>query len=259
VQDGVEAYKLTLKHALEMHQFMRDYDDLEYRIKEKIKLLGTEPEPKTLDAVQVAQSKLVDLEHDLTAIAIRLAQLKRESVHLVAANERQLPSKEDAEIKNDLIRMAMSEIEAEWAQLSSLVEARKVKLGSVGDFQRFLVEYRDLMSWMQDMQMRMAQQPEPNSLSEAEQALNLHGERRTEIDGKMHRFIAVRQLAAQLAPEYQQEVGKLMRELVETEQGLEQKAQEKAKWLQEAYEYQSLREQWKQVIIELKYQIFINI
>ena len=251
VKAGVEEYKISLKYALEMHQFMRDYDDLDHRIKEKIKLLGSDPDPKTLDAVQVAQSKLLDLEHDMTAISTRLAQQKREAAQLIAANERRMngaaANNEDLELKNNLVRMAMKVLEANWAQLSAWVEARKLKLASIGDFQRFLVEHKDLLSWMQDMQARMSAQAEPVSLSEAELALNLHAERRTEIDGKTHRFIALRQMATQLAPEYQQESSRLMRELLDAEQALQLKAAEKAKFLQDAHEYQSLREHWKQV------------
>lgn len=243
----MEMYKVDLKQALEMHQFMRDYDDLEHRIKEKIKLLESDTDPKTLDAVQVSQSKLLDLEHDLTAIGTRLGQLKRESSELVTSNEQNLKSRDDVDIKNNLIRMAMSEIEAEWTELRALADTRKTRLVSIGDYQRFLVEYRDLLSWMQDMQMRMSQQLDPASLSEAEQALNLQAERRTEIDGKTHRFIALRQTSGQLAPDYQPEVSRLMRELLDTEQALQLKAQERTRWLQDAYEYQSLREQWRQV------------
>lgn len=244
VKAGMETYKQDLKRALEMHQFMRDFDDLEHRIREKIKLLESDPDPKTLDAVQVSQSKLLDLEHDITAIGTRLGQLKRESAQLVARNTNR---DEASEAKNKHIEMLMGEIESEWNELRALAEARKVRLASIGDYQRFLVEYRDLLSWMQDMQMRMSQQLDPASLSEAEQALNLHAERRTEIDGKTHRFIGLRQTASQLAADYQPEVSRLMRELLDTEQALQLKAQERTRWLQDAYEYQSLREQWRQV------------
>lgn len=199
----MEEYKVKLKQALVMHQFMRDYDDLEARIKEKIKLLGSEPEPRTLDAVQVAQSKLLDVERDIVAIGQRLGQLKDESAQLIRSNERHLAGSDEAQLKNNLVRMAMSEIEAEWADLSALVEACKAKLAAAADLHRFLGEHRHLVSWMHDMQARIGQQAEPASLSEAEQAINLHAERRTEIDGKMHRFIALRQMATQLAPEFQ--------------------------------------------------------
>lgn len=39
-----------------------------------------------------------------------------------------------------------------------------------------------------------------------------------------------------------------MRELIEAEQALQQKVNEKTKWLQDSYEYQSLKEQSKQVL-----------
>lgn len=169
IKSEVQTYREKLNLALEIHSLMRDFDELEQRIKEKINILSIDSENKTLDSVQVAQSKLNDLKGDLNAIELKLKQIKQESYKLAKTDE--------------TIRFRLSNIENEWGYLKELLETRRKKLDSNFYYQKFMVEYRDLKSWILDMGNRILQQNEPNSLGESETALNLHQERRTEIEG----------------------------------------------------------------------------
>ena len=77
IKTGVEEYKNRLHIALEIHVFMRDYEDIQQRIGEKRKLLTTDTDMlRTLDAVQVAQKKLVDIEGNLKGIYLLFFVIK---------------------------------------------------------------------------------------------------------------------------------------------------------------------------------------
>lgn len=239
LKQDVENYKRKLKQALEKHSFIRDYDDLSQRIREKITLLAAEPDSKSLESVQIAQSKLIELEHDLKAISVKLDQLNADSRIL---NDPQIDEK-------------MKTLDEEWSYLNQLVDDRKLKLAYLYDLHKFLIEYNNLKSWINDMNNYIDQQFEPANLNEAEQAINLHAERLTEIDGKMHRFISVQKMANQLldrretpaALNHQPEINKCVKDLSDSQSQLEAKSKERQKWLQECAEYQNLKEYWQQI------------
>ncbi len=131
-----------------------------------------------------------------------------------------------------------------------------------------MAEYRELKSWITDILNRVHQQPEPQSVAEAETALNLHQERRTEIDGKYHRFISFQSMGRELnerartssetstivsetvphsSESNQKEISRLMKELMDGHSELLQRCDDKQRVLREASEWQELRESWKQL------------
>ena len=247
VKKGVDNYKIKLNIALEVHSFIRDYDDLEQRINEKTKLLKTDTDLRTLDAVQVAQTKLADLEIDLKAIEFKLNQLTNESNRLMS-----LPTNLDDSIKERMVNLY-----SQWENLDDLLKTRRKKLDSDYSYQKFMVEYQDLKSWLTDMSNRIQQQAEPNNLSEAETAINLHLERKTEIEGKNHRFLSLQNMGQELIERNKQdggsnstnnkEITRMMKEMFDMQQQLESKSNDKLKILQECYDYQDLKESWKQL------------
>jgi len=235
VQSGMDVYKKKLLVALEMHSLFRDYDDLKQRISQKIQLLSTDAnELRTLDAVQIAQTKCIDLESDTKAIRQKLSQLNLETNDFIhRANQ---------VYKTDL-QNKIDSCETELNNLESALKTRKSKLESNLAYQKFMVEYRELKSWMADIMNRIQQQAEPTTLSEAETALNLHQERRTEIDGKTHRFIGIQQMARELPDP---DIQRLIKEMTDWQQQLELRSSSQLKFLEECFAYQELRESWKQ-------------
>jgi hypothetical protein len=262
IKNGVENYKKRLNIALEVHVFMRDYEDLEQRINEKIKILSTDTDLRTLDSVQVAQKKLAELERDLKAINPKLKQLTDESNRLITNYEMTPTNKADNATRSEILADKVSYTERQWQSLEELLGNRKKKLDYDLAHQKFMVECRDLSSWIGDLSNRLQQQAEPSSLAEAETALNLHQERRTEIEGKRHRFLAFQDMArdltaqshaksnaypAEFNQETQKEIAKSTKEVAEAQQQLETKCSEKQKRLQESREYQEFSASWKQI------------
>merc|ERR1712127_393893 len=84
VSESVNDYKTRLNFALEIHSFNRDYDDLQQRINEKNLLLSSDLDLRTLDSVQMAQTKIAELEHELLAIRIKLEALNDEAFRFLS-------------------------------------------------------------------------------------------------------------------------------------------------------------------------------
>lgn len=250
VSESVDDYKVQLNSALEIHSFNRDYDDLRQRMNEKIILLRSAIDLRTLDSVQVAQSKVVELESDLKAIKHKLDSLNNESYQFISGD-----SNNDTHNHEHLnvLKIKMEATEIELKDLENSLQLRKVKLDSALYFQKFMVEYRDLKNWITDIFNRIQLQPEPLNLSEAETALNLHQERCTEIDGKQHRFVSFQNAGREISDrelpiaENQKEITQLMKELTDAQQELNETCEQKQRFLNECSEYQDLRESWKQL------------
>lgn len=244
MRSGVSIYKNKLVLALEMHSLTRDYDELKHRISEKTMLLkqGTDNNNSeftraTLDSVQIAQTKTIDLESDTKAIRQKLTKLNAETLDFLQKIEQK------NEVTSSLDNQMIS-IESDLKNLEETLQARKKSLDSDLAFQKFMVEYRELKSWTSDIMNRIQQQTEPSTLSEAETALNLHMERRTEIDGKTHRFIDIQQMARSRELN---DVQKLIKEMNDLQHQLELKSDSQLKYLEECFAYQELRESWKQL------------
>ena len=260
VTERMSHYKGRLNFALEIHSFNRDYDDLSQRISEKILLLNNDLDLRSLDSVQAAQTKVLELESDLKAIKQRLEALNNEALGFINSSHHLVDSHDNSLECFNMLKLKMSFTESEIANLDRSLQIRKKKLNSALSYQKFMVEYRDLKSWIIDLFNRMNQQPEPTNLSEAETAMNLHQERKTEIDGKRYRFMMFQQMGNELnervransgadsaSVENQREISRIMKELGDAQQELEMKCNEKQRLLQECAEYQDLRESWKQL------------
>jgi spectrin beta len=204
---------------------------------------------RTVDAVEVAQKKLVDIEGDLKAIEPKLVKLKEQATKLTVQSGDELAEK-------------IVFIEKEWTSVDELLRMRKKKLDYDMDYQKFMVEYRALKAWILDISSRIQQQPEPTSLSEAEAGINLHQERKTEIEGKNHRFLSLQNMSRNINEkskhqsnsytnefnaEIQKEIMKLVKDMIESQQILKQACSEKQIKLQECAEYQEYILLWKQL------------
>ena len=238
--------------------------NLKLFLKAKTYLLTLDMDLRTLDAVQTAQSKLVELEHDLSAIESKLSQLQAEAIRLNVVQK-------------------MKSLQTEWTKMAELLAQRKAKLDNAHAYNKFMVEYGELSAWLVDMHTRVHTQPEPSTLSEAEHAHNLHQERRTELEGKSKRFLALHETGRRLIERnadnnsskdlkgnclcayylvlkrfsslnlnlillgVTSDIAKCIKEMHDMHSQLQQTCAEKQKYLQECMEYQDLRESWKQL------------
>merc|ERR1739844_743760 len=99
---------------------------------------------------------------------------------------------------SDVIITKKKEITEEWVQIQSKAMARKEKLLDSYDLQRFLSDYRDLMSWISSMKGLIASDELASDVTGAEALLERHQEHRTEIDARAGTFQAFELFGQQL-------------------------------------------------------------
>ncbi|XP_046986663.1 spectrin alpha chain isoform X3 [Schistocerca americana] len=169
-----------LGSAHEVQRFHRDVDETKDWIQEKDEALNNEDLGKDLRSVQALQRKHEGLERDLAALGDKIRQLDETANRLMQTHP------ETA----DQTYAKQKEINEEWTQLTAKANSRKEKLLDSYDLQRFLSDYRDLMSWINSMMGLVSSDELANDVTGAEALLERHQEHRTEIDARAGTFQA---------------------------------------------------------------------
>ena len=91
-----------------------------------------------------------------------------------------------------------TELNQAWSSLGKRADQRKEKLGDSHDLQRFLSDFRDLMSWINGIRGLVSSDELAKDVTGAEALLERHQEHRTEIDARAGTFQAFEQFGQQL-------------------------------------------------------------
>ncbi|XP_066994169.1 spectrin alpha chain isoform X3 [Anabrus simplex] len=177
-----------LGSAHEVQRFHRDVDETKDWIQEKDEALNNDDLGKDLRSVQALQRKHEGLERDLAALGDKIRQLDDTANRLMQTHP------ETA----DQTYAKQKEINEEWTQLTAKANSRKEKLLDSYDLQRFLSDYRDLMSWINSMMGLVSSDELANDVTGAEALLERHQEHRTEIDARAGTFQAFELFGQQL-------------------------------------------------------------
>ncbi|XP_069695871.1 spectrin alpha chain isoform X6 [Periplaneta americana] len=161
-----------LGSAHEVQRFHRDVDETKDWIQEKDEALNNDDLGKDLRSVQALQRKHEGLERDLAALGDKIRQLDETANRLMQTHP------ETA----DQTYAKQKEINEEWTQLTAKANSRKEKLLDSYDLQRFLSDYRDLMSWINSMMGLVSSDELANDVTGAEALLERHQNHRAEID-----------------------------------------------------------------------------
>lgn len=178
----------AFERAHEVQRFHRDVDETKDWIQEKDEALSIDDLGKDLRSVQALQRKHEGLERDLAALGDKIQQLNDSANKLIKIHP------DSAQVIYDKER----EINEEWTQLNSKAMLRKEKLLDSYDLQRFLSDYRDLMSWISSMKGLIASDELATDVTGAEALLERHQEHRTEIDARAGTFQAFELFGQQL-------------------------------------------------------------
>ena len=170
----------AFERAHEVQRFHRDVDETKDWIQEKDEALSIDDLGKDLRSVQALQRKHEGLERDLAALGDKVQQLND------SANKLSKIHPDSSQI----IYEGQTEINEEWTQLNSKAMLRKEKLLDSYDLQRFLSDYRDLMSWISSMKGLIESDELAVDVTGAEALLERHQEHRTEIDARAGTFQA---------------------------------------------------------------------
>ncbi|KAL8620004.1 hypothetical protein ACOMHN_015286 [Nucella lapillus] len=188
LQGNLNDYKSHLAAALEIHAFNRDVNDINERISEKANLLSVDDLGKDLTGVEALQRKQEEVERDMTALQNQLEKLE---THATKLGHKYRDRARDIELKKQ-------EAEDNWEKLEELADARKAKLSESYQLQKFLTEGRELINWSNDMIGRMNSGDLAKDVTEAENHLQMHHERKAEIEGRKSHFSRIREYGMNL-------------------------------------------------------------
>jgi len=168
----------AFERAHEVQRFHRDVDETKEWIQEKDEALSIDDLGKDLRSVQALQRKHEGLERDLAALNDKIKRLDDMAAKLVQNHPE----------ATEVITEKQKEIHQDWKQLTAKALTRKEKLLDSYDLQRFLSDYRDLMSWISSMKGLIASDELATDVTGAEALLERHQEHRTEIDARAGTF-----------------------------------------------------------------------
>ncbi|GIY06493.1 hypothetical protein CDAR_514752 [Caerostris darwini] len=188
LQGALDFYRQKLANASDVHAFNRDVDDTSDRINEKSVALSVEEETKDLQSVEASQRKLETTERDMTAIEIKLKEHDTESRRLVQKN---------SEVAAQT-RQKLAEVQENWRKLMNLCSTRKQTLSSAYTLHKFLTDFAELESWVTDITSRMNSDELAANNSEAQSMLQLHQERKAEINGRQESIKALKEFGHRL-------------------------------------------------------------
>jgi len=179
---------VAFERAHEVQRFHHDVDETRDWIQEKEEAVSIDDLGKDLRSVQALQRKHEGLERDLAALQDKIRNLD-EAAKKLSSNH---PDSVQEVIELKTI------VEEQWTILNIKANERKEKLLDSYDLQRFLADYRDLMSWIGGMKSLIQSNELANDVTGAEALLERHQEHRTEIDARAGTFQAFELFGHQL-------------------------------------------------------------
>ncbi|XP_072287916.1 spectrin alpha chain, non-erythrocytic 1 isoform X3 [Pyxicephalus adspersus] len=188
LQQLAEERSQLLGSAHEVQRFHRDADETKEWIEEKNQALNTDSYGHDLASVQALQRKHEGFERDLAALGDKVNSLGETAERLIQSHP------ESA----DDIQEKCTELNQAWNSLGKRADKRKEKLGDSHDLQRFLSDFRDLMSWINGIRGLVSSDELAKDVTGAEALLERHQEHRTEIDARAGTFQAFEQFGQQL-------------------------------------------------------------
>ncbi|XP_051167041.1 spectrin alpha chain [Leptopilina boulardi] len=165
--------------AHEIQRFNRDADETMAWIAEKDVVLSSDDFGRDLASVQILQRKHEGIERDLAALDDKVTTLSTEANRLAAIHQADHAQQ---------IKAKQIEISQSWESLTGKAKERRLKLDESYALHRFLADYRDLVSWMNDMKAIISADELAKDVAGAESLLERHQEHKGEIDARTDSF-----------------------------------------------------------------------
>ncbi|XP_053988880.1 spectrin alpha chain isoform X1 [Hylaeus anthracinus] len=167
--------------AHEIQRFNRDADETMAWIAEKDVVLSSDDFGRDLASVQTLQRKHEGIERDLAALEDKVYTLGAEADRLAAIHQAD---------HSKQIQAKRAEILQSWESLTAKAKERRLKLDESYYLHRFLADYRDLVSWMNDMRAIISADELAKDVAGAEALVERHQEHKGEIDARADSFDA---------------------------------------------------------------------
>ncbi|XP_023176009.2 spectrin beta chain, non-erythrocytic 1 isoform X1 [Drosophila hydei] len=240
LQGALNAYRALLGGANEIHVFNRDVDDTAERIAEKALAMSSADTGRDLAAVEALIRREEALERDMSAVKQKIDEHETAAEFLI----RKYPER-----GAQVIERKLNELHKSWSNLQGLSVKRQTVLNEAFLVHKFVSDVRELELWVNDMVKKMNATQAPSTINDCETQLELHQERKVEIDGRDLAFVALKQHGEQLIGQTNQSenVKQYLRALEELHQTLHDAWSERARDLTEAHQLQLFKAQVEQV------------
>lgn len=232
LQGALSAYRDILAGALEIHLFNRDIDDTSQRVVEKSLAMNTSDVGKDLAGVEQLQRKEEAMERDMTAIEGKLKEHRAEARGLSEKYPENAPQ----------INAILHELQSNWDELQHLTQHRREALNRAYTLHKFQADLHEVEIWVADTTKRMNESEAPTTISEAEALLELHQERKAEIDGRHDAVKSLNEHGKKLLPIHP-EVKESLDYLQKLRMGLVEAWEDRREKLMQAYHLQQFKEQ----------------
>lgn len=188
LQGALNAYRALLGGAYEVHEFNRNVNDTADRITEKSLAMSSDDRGRDLSAVEALLRKQEALERDMSAIDAKIVEDEK------LANKLKAKYPE----KSKEIDRKLNEVKVLWTALQDTSVKRKELLNDAFTVHKFAADVKDMEMWGNDIIKKMNAAPTPTTINESELQLELHQERKAEIDGRDDVFKALKKRGQEL-------------------------------------------------------------
>nr|XP_040222398.2 spectrin beta chain, non-erythrocytic 1 isoform X3 [Anopheles coluzzii]XP_049461127.1 spectrin beta chain, non-erythrocytic 1 isoform X3 [Anopheles coluzzii] len=244
LQGALSRYRDLLAGAYEIHVFNRDVDDTAERIAEKMLAMSVDDTGRDLIAVEALKRKQEAIERDMTAVEQKI----REHETSAAALADKYP---DNAIN---IVEKLDELRKQWNELqnASVKRAEMLKQGYTAH--KFTANVKELELWANEMIKRMDSASNPATIADCEAQIQLHHERKAEIDGRDLVFRDLQEHGERLVAENRESsvrndhVEKALRNLEDLNKHLHDSWKGRFRGLKEAHQLQLFKEQADQIV-----------
>ncbi|XP_050810875.1 spectrin beta chain, non-erythrocytic 5 isoform X3 [Gopherus flavomarginatus] len=240
---NLNAYRRKLEGALEIHALIREIDDITERISEKSALIQALDYGKDVESVANLIRRHEEMEREISVIKSKMETLELKSFRLCKMN----PS------INDKLSTKQREMKDSWLRLQGQAKQRREKLAASYQLQKFNLELKELLDWIQKIRGLMEAGVLPKSPAEANSMIEEHHERKAEIEARMERFNSLGSFGQKLAnsghyatPEIHQSLSRLQQALSELIQAWQEQYVKlfEAQDLQKFFGYVEQNESW---------------
>lgn len=238
LEGALNNYRGTLDGAYEIHVFNRAVDDTAERIAEKSLAMSVDDTGRDLNAVELLKRKQDALLRDMTAIKQKISEHEAQAQKLCKKYPDSQP----------IINAKLDELQKMWTNLEELSVKRKDTLENGYTIQKFVSDVRELELWTNEIIKKMNSSPSPITINECVQQIQLHDERKAEINGRDKIFKNLQQHGEELIKFNDNETLRdSLQNLSELNVTLHQAWQDKSKRLNDAHQLQLFKEQSDQI------------
>ncbi|KXJ76213.1 hypothetical protein RP20_CCG010134 [Aedes albopictus] len=243
LQGALNKYRELLDGAYEIHVFNRDVDDTAERISEKQLAMSVDDTGRDLNAVEALKRKQDAMKRDMTAVQQKIQEHEKRA--------KLLAQKYPDNAVN--IEEKLEELKRQWNNLQEASVKRAEALENGYTAHKFTADVKELELWTNDIMKKMDSVSNPTTIAECQAQIQLHRERKAEIDGRDKIFKALQEHGERLVADNKamgvknDYVEKALRQLEDLNKHLHDSWKGKDRFLKEAYQLQQFKEQADQI------------